>query len=165
MLESVQDYTTNGAKTTHAWVLPALPGGAGAVEVLADGDYGDPSKTATLTAEGLLVGTVGPAATDCTPSSGSFPLAAEKLEELAADGTVLVEVRNSVDVHAFCETNRHTVRLRYERSLNPLDFGSTDTATRRTLTIHVRNAGSAVLLVDRIASDLPEFTPHTLSGG
>ncbi len=159
MVESVRDYATDGARTTHSLAVTVAPAGAGAVEILADGDYGDPSETATATAEGILVGTVGPTGVDCTLASGSFPLTAARLEELAADGTVAVEVQNSPGVNAFCGVNRHTVRLRYERPVTPLEFGWIYTGTSRPVTIQVRNTGSATLDVGPIASDSPEFVP------
>ena len=162
-VESAVDFYADGAVTQHALSLVTPPSGGGTIELVADGDYGDQSEQATATAEGYTLGSVGVTGYDCSPADGSFPIAPAQLLELAADGVVAVEVRNTLDVGAFCALNRHTVRLRYRGSADRLDFGPLFIGLSRTLEIEVRNGGSDRLEVTSISSDLPEYTPSHAS--
>jgi hypothetical protein len=159
VVESVADYATDGARTTHQLPVTVPPAGGGTLELVADGDYGDPTETATATAESTEVGAVGHVGSDCLPASGTFALSAARLGSLVADGVVEVSVQNSPDVNVFCPVNRHTVRLRYTNASDRLDFGSPFVGQSRQLGLTVRNIGSALLQVTSIASDQGEFTP------
>jgi hypothetical protein len=137
------------------------PGAGGTLELVADGDFSFPTETATATAEGTAVGSVGGIGLDCVPATGVFTLSAARLAELAADGVMSVDVQNSFDVDVFCDVNRHTVRLRYGTSAERVDFGSLFVGLSRELTLTVRNLGSAPLEVTGIGSDRGEFTVGT----
>ncbi len=159
LVESAQDYTTLGAATAHVLPVTVSPGGGGTLELVADGDYGDTTETATATVEGTTLGSAGGVFGDCLPASASFPLSAAQLENLIADGQVDVDVQNSAGVDVFCTVNRHTVRLRYTGSVDPLDFGPVFVGAVRELSISVFNHGSESLQVNSITTDSAEFTP------
>ncbi len=159
VLESVQSYARDGARTTHR-LTPALPpGGGGVLELVAEGNYGNPGEMATATAEGGLVGSVGEIGIDCAPARGRFALDAARLAGLMADGTVDVEVQNALSVGVFCATNRHTVKLAYGGPADRLDFGPVFIGLSRELAVLVQNAGSDVLTVSSVTSDASAFSP------
>ncbi len=164
-LESVQVYLDSGARTSHAFTLTEPPAGGGSIEIIAEGDYGTATETATVFAEGALLGSTGGTGADCAPASGLFPLDGAQVAALAADGLVEVEVQNSPEVDSFCTVNRHTIRFLYEPPLGVLDFGSHFAGASADLSLIVENRGSDPLRVHSISSDLPEFSasPATLS--
>jgi len=75
--------------------------GESGMDLVADGDYGDGSETASVSAEGLFLGSVGSTGFDCTQASGTFSLSAAQLATLIADGVVNLDVQNSPNVDAF----------------------------------------------------------------
>jgi hypothetical protein len=157
-LESVADYQSSGALTTHVLPVTVPPGGDGSIELIADGDYGNSGETASVTAEGTVLGFVGPTGFDCTPAQGSFALSAAQLAALMADGTVAVEVQNSSFVDAFCSVNRHTVRLHYAGPVDTIDFGPVFIGATRSLAFTVTNGGTDVLNVTSVATDHGDFS-------
>jgi subtilisin family serine protease/DNA-binding beta-propeller fold protein YncE len=156
-VESKKTFAASGASTSHILMVGAPPSGDGSIRLIAEGDFGASTKLATLTVEGVDLGAVGSAGTDCFPVSGSFPLSAPDLASLAADGVILADVQNSAEVDAFCGTNRHTVILTYDLPAGQLPFGSLFVGYSRTLSIRIENDGTDVLDVTSISSDLPEF--------
>jgi len=162
-LESTQSFSTSGATTVHLLPVPSQPGGGGIVRLTVNGDFGGSDETATATAEGLVVGTVGASGFDCEEVSEQFLVSAADLAALTADGTVEVEVQNSSSVGTFCESNYHTVRLDYIEPADRLDFGTVRTDSFRELTLIVENGGTDLLVVGSVASDLPEFSPSAAS--
>jgi subtilisin family serine protease len=157
-LESVQTYVGSGASTAHLFPITIPPSGGGTLELIAEGDYGDLTESATARAEGTFVGLVGAVGSDCVPASGSFPVSAALLSALAADGTVGVVVQNSTDVNDFCSPNRHTVRLRYAGPADMLAFGPVFIGGSQTRNLAVTNAGTDLLSVSSITVDSPDFT-------
>jgi hypothetical protein len=94
-VESVQTYSTDGAQTFHHLVTPFTASGAGVLELIADGDYGDLGEAATATAESTTVGSAGSSGLDCSPARGNFALDPARLAALIADGAVDVSVQNT----------------------------------------------------------------------
>ncbi len=162
-LESAVDYTVYGALTQHAFPIVVAPASDGSVELLAEGEYGNDYEQATMSTEGLQLGSVGATGSYCAPATGRFPVGAADLLALAADGVVRVDVQNSYDVGLYCAINRHTVRLRYRGAADRLDFGVQYVGLPRILEIEVKNRGSSPLEISSIASDRPEFVPSVTS--
>ncbi len=158
-LDSMKDYYSYGALTSHSLAITAPPTGDGSLRVIADGDYGDYGEFAIITAEGLAIGTVGESGVDCSPAVGAFGLSASDLSLLAADGVVHVEIENTASVDAGCPLNRHTVELRYLLAADALDFGTVYLGAGRDLSLVIRNAGTDTLEITSIASTLPEYVP------
>ncbi|MGH9868475.1 MAG: choice-of-anchor D domain-containing protein [Candidatus Polarisedimenticolia bacterium] len=156
---STISYTDSGASTSHSLLLPSSPAGGGSLELVADGDYGVTGETATVTAETLLLGSVGETGSDCVPATRAFPLSASELASLAEDGLVSVHVQNSGTVDAFCELNRHRVKLSYDSPTDRLDFGSSFIGLGKTISVGISNTGTEVLHVGPISSSLPQFLP------
>jgi subtilisin family serine protease len=159
VLQSLIPFAGSGGATDHTFLLDIPPAGGGVVELVADGDYGASSETATVSAEGNTLGQVGGVGSDCSPASGSFNLSAQEMSDLAADDLVEINVQNSTFVDIICAVNQHQVTLRYSGAADRLDFGQVFTGQSRTLSVIVRNDGTDVLEVTSISSDLPEFVP------
>ncbi|RLE21839.1 MAG: hypothetical protein DRJ50_08580, partial [Actinobacteria bacterium] len=159
MLESTLDYFASGAQTVHSLLLPTVPDGEFIIHLVADGDYGSFGEIATMTAEGIALGSVGPTGTDCTPAEGSFVVGASTAAALAADGVVEVTVQNSgtVDV-GFCLADNHTVRLTYSLPVQSMEFGQVYVDYSESRTVLVENLGSADLVISSITSDVPSVT-------
>ena len=69
VLESVVDYTVSGALTEHSFPITVPPAGDGTLELVADGDYGSSSETATVSA-----------LTGCTsPHSKTIPIVTARM--------------------------------------------------------------------------------------
>ncbi len=162
-LESAEDYTTVAAGTLHRLPARVAPGGEGTIQILVDGDYGLSSEKASVTAEGVPLGSVGGAGQDCVPAAASFPVAAARLADLAADGTVEIEIRNSEAVDPSCALNRHTARLSYRGPDDRIDYGSLFPGLGRDAGMTVRNLGSEPLQIGSIASDVTAFSPSVAS--
>ncbi len=157
--ESTEEYTSGSDTTDHAFAIETAPIGEGTIEVVADGDFGSASEYATVTAEGNTLGQVGAAGSDCIPASGTFPLTAEDLGSLAADGVVEVRLRNTSAVHIICAVNEHRVALTYAGAADLLDFGQVFTGYTASRAVVIENVGTDVLNVTSITADLPEYTP------
>lgn len=157
-VESSIDYSVEGARTDHALALPVPPAGGGDITLIADGDFGDSTETATAIAEGIGLGTVGSIGIDCAVDSATFAVTGSDLATLASDGVVEVQVRNSTGVEAFCLTNRHTVRLTYRGEADRLNLGSLFVGASRTTTFSVENRGTDTLAVSSISADRAEYT-------
>ncbi|MBI3449432.1 MAG: choice-of-anchor D domain-containing protein [Acidobacteria bacterium] len=163
ILESNRSFFTRGALTTHRFPITVPPGGAGTAELIANGDFGDPTETATLAVEGTILGSIGGIGTDCATASAVFPVSDAALEAAAADGVLEITVQNSVDAAANCPENSHLVRLTYRGSSEHLDFGSVPVGDDRTLTLLIQNTGSELLDVLSITSDSSLFAPDLAS--
>jgi hypothetical protein len=157
-IESTKSYNRSGASTTHDLAVAVPPPADGSLELVAEGDYGDFGETATVSAEGVGLGSAGQVATDCQTAKASFPLSAALLSALTSDGVVHLQVQNSAIVDAFCPLNQHTVRLRYALPSDHLDFGPLFVGGNRQLSVVIRNAGTDVLHVTSIATNNPVFT-------
>ena len=161
---SERSYESSGAATTHALTLSLPPTGGGLLALTADGDYGDSGEYAALSVEGVTVGQVGAAGTDCTAASGVFNLTPEQMIAFAADGVVRATVQNSAPVDAFCAVNRHTLRLTYSTPDDRLDFGTLFVHQSATRRMAVRNTGTDTLVLSAIATDRPEYTVTPAAG-
>jgi hypothetical protein len=146
--ESVKSYPEGGQTTIHDFAVTVPPVGDGQIELVADGDYGDFTETATLEVEGMRLGEVGRTGVDCAPATGEFVLAAADLARVAADGTIEVDVTNSVDVNTFCGLNQHTVRLVYFGSPELIEFGPVFVRGSRSLEFQIENRGLDPLHID-----------------
>src|SRR5204863_5438969 len=144
----------------HELALPPPPvPTAGAFDLEVDGDFGDFTEIATLTVEGVELGSAGGTDFDCSQDKGSFPVSPAQLAAFLADGKAKASVRNANVVGAFCDRNRHTVRLHYQAPNDRVEFGSVFVGSQRQLGLVIRNAGSDVLVVSSITSTSPAFTP------
>ena len=155
ILESRLDFTREGETTAHRLEAPLPPAGGGILEFVAEGDFGNPPEKATLVVEGQEIGTIGGAEAACGTVMRQFPMAPEALAALLADGVLEAEARNTSAVNPTCESNRHTVRLRYSSPGDRIDFGDLLAGASRTRTIVLRNTGSLDLHLQSIAADLP----------
>jgi subtilisin family serine protease len=162
-LESVAVYDSAGASTRHVLGMPTPPAAGGFIDLVAEGDYGDPSERATVVLDGIVLGSAGGTATDCGAARATFPVSAEIMESLASDRQAPIEVRNSPDVAASCRFNRHTVRLRYSTPADHLDFGALSINTTRSLKLLLSNVGTDVLDMKEIATDDVAFAPEAAS--
>ncbi len=155
---SQKDYATDGAATHHDLVVGVAPAAGGVLELVADGDYGDYSEQAFVTAESIALGSAGATGADCSAARGQFDIDATRLAEWVADGHVLVDVQNSAAVNVFCSTNRHTVRLTYARSVERMDFSPIFVGLVDTAQFEIHNVGTDPLVVSSITSDHPAFS-------
>ncbi len=162
-IESTRSYATRGGVTLHALAAELPPTGGGSLELVAEGDFHYYADTATAVAEGISLGTVSARNPTCGPARGEFPVFADTMAALVADGVVKVVVRNSTDVLPYCDTNVHRVRLRYEGSSNPMDYGKVVAGATRVRSVRIENRGSASLEVSSIVSDRGEFVPEVTS--
>ncbi len=158
LLESVLNYAGDGSTTSHAFAIGTPAVGEATVELEADGDYGSSFETASLSAEGSFVGSVGGFGADCVAGSDAFTLTPARFADLSSDGIVQFDVQNSSSVGDFCATNRHTVRLRYKEAAELLDFGTLFVGESRELSLEISNVGTDILEIQSVSSDLPEFS-------
>jgi len=154
-LDSSQVFNVDGAATVHTLETPR-PGDGGTLTVTVEGDFGDLGEFADVILEGRSLGTVSNTA-DCAAATVAFALDAADLQAVAADGQVVVEIRNTPDVETFCLVNRHLVRLRYPSALDDLEFEPTFVGATRSLEVSIRNTGGDVLTVGSITTDDPGF--------
>jgi len=157
-IESAKAYFVTGGATDHELALTVPPTAGGRLELVADGDYGNFGETATLSAEGLVLGTAGEVGSDCVPATASFPISAATLATWAADGVVHAHVQNSGLVDVFCPVNRHTVRLVYSQGTDSIAFGSLFVGGLAQRLFLIRNVGTDLLHVTSLAIDDPSFT-------
>jgi len=164
-VESTALFNTPVAITTHHLAVPPPLGGGGTLTVDVDGDYGDPTEYAEVSAEGILLGNVGRVGTDCSTGHATFDLPAAVLAALAADGFVDVQLRNSFDVDLFCGLNRHHVKLGFGRPVDPVDFGSLFVGLCAERVLTVANTGTDVLVVHELSVNGADFsvTPPSLT--
>jgi subtilisin family serine protease/sugar lactone lactonase YvrE len=152
LLESRRGFDGDGAATTHRLEAPIAPVGGGTLELTAEGDFGSPLETATLVVEGQVIGATGGIEDECGTAAGRFELDAATLAGFLSDGRLEAEVRNSPAVGSICESNRHTVRLRYAPPQDRVDFGAVAQGTHRHRTVLLRNTGSADLPLASISA-------------
>ncbi|MDX1387858.1 MAG: choice-of-anchor D domain-containing protein, partial [Acidobacteriota bacterium] len=160
VLESTLSFDAPGAVTRHRFPTPDPATGDGSLEVVVLGDFGT-GENATITAEGIVVGTVGELGSACASTGAVHPLPASMLDGLLEDGVVEIDVRNAPDVGAQCSDNTHTVRLVYPGGFDPLAFGETFTVSSRERHVVVANDGSLPLELT-IESNAPEFAVSPL---
>ena len=156
-LESSATYAKNRMSTVHRFTGEVAPSGSGTLGLWAEGDFGNPGETATVVAEGHVLGQVGATGADCSIAEGQFAVDADDLAAIAQDGTIEIVVQNSPDIHMFCPVNRHTIRLSYVGSTELMNFGTVFLGTSRDLTLVAENLGNAPLEVGPISSDATEF--------
>jgi subtilisin family serine protease len=157
-LESTASYYQSGDQTTHALAVTVTPASGGSILLRADGNYGYQGETATLVAEGRMLGTVGPTGIDCSAAEGTFVIAPADLAALVADGVVNLTVQNSNQVDAYCLVNQHRVQLRYAGYSDSLDFGRVFVGLSRVIGLQISNVGTDVLEVNSITTDPDAFT-------
>src|SRR5262249_28923029 len=73
-LRSFRSFGAAGASTQHDFLLSWPPGGDGALEIQADGDFSESSETATVLLDGDVLGTLGASGVDCSPAGNVFPV-------------------------------------------------------------------------------------------
>ena len=157
-LQSAKSYLEGGQTTNHDFEATIPPAGDGQIELVADGDFGDFTETATLEVEGMRLGEVGRTGIDCYPATGQFVLPAADLARVAADGTIHVSVTNSPDVNtSFCALNQHTVRLVYFGRVDLVDFGQVFVGGNDSLQFQIENRGLEPLHIDPLVPTDPEF--------
>jgi len=156
-LTSSTAFASSGARTQHLLSVITPSGGPGHLELVAEGDFGSPFETATLDVEGDVFGTVGGAGPDCTPVSQRYPIDSRTLRRLAGDGTVEVEVQNSIQVDTICPSNRHAVTLGYYASADRIELGDVSVGASGDRAITIFNVGAEELVVDSIESADPQF--------
>jgi len=112
-------YTTDHATTTHTFTnipgAPQHPPSDGTLTVSVRGDYNSSSEYADVYVEGTIIGTNQGPAIQCDSNweTVSFTVTSAQLSAWAADGQIVVEVRNSSDVGYFCSYNQHQVTITY----------------------------------------------------
>ncbi|MGH7726255.1 MAG: choice-of-anchor D domain-containing protein [Candidatus Eiseniibacteriota bacterium] len=158
-IESLEHYSGTGATTLHDLFLPVPPGGGGSIQLYVNGDYGEPTETATLYVEGDLIGSAGSVFFACMPDSEDLVLSASTLGAYASDGVVHALVQNSVNVEPFCGTEEHRVRLTYRGSTSPFALGVHFVGTCHSDSIEIRNPGTDILYVSSITSSHAAFVP------
>ena len=147
----------DGSGTQHHLVIAIPPVDDAEVRLQASGDFDDPSKTATLTAEAFILGSAGNASEDCGTVTQAFPVTPAQLRSLIADGVVDMAVQNSPQVGA-CAVNNHAVQLVYQAAREQLDLGSVDVGASATTLLEIVNAGDGELRITGIVSDSPAVT-------
>ncbi len=163
VVDSVVNYQVAGALTTHSLVPPTSPTGAGELELIATGDYGNfgdvtKPRTAAVTVEGTLFGTTDTTVVRCyAPVTRRFPLSAGALATLTADGRIDAQVQNHPNVTSECTLNQHLLRLRYDNPADHLDFGPVIAGTTATRGVRLVNRGTAPLVITSLLADGPEF--------
>ncbi len=102
---STLSYNMGGATTTHTFTNAPQPSGMGWLTVNVRGDYSSQSEYADVYIEGTLIGTHEGSATDCDTNwtLEIWPITQSEIAAWAADGQIVVEVRNSFDVDTFCD--------------------------------------------------------------
>jgi len=154
VLESSREFAYNGT-TLHEFVLSLSPAGGAVVEVVAEGAFRGAGPT--VTAEGLALGHGPGTGLFCGTAVGALAIDAAALATRAADGRLEVTLTNPAP-GTYCPVNRHTVRLRYNGPLDPLDFGTVFVGRSREFRLLLRNDGDAALVIGSIAADRPELT-------
>ncbi len=162
-LSSTLPFTGSGATTQHPFTVVVPPVGEGTLRLTVNGDYGSSSERANVFLEGVLVGTLGGAGSDCTPLEASFPIDADALAAAAQDGIIEIRVTDTFSVNAFCAVNTHSVELKYSAGSGNLDFGTVLVGNSATLNITVFNEGSLPLTVSSIGSDIPDMSAQPSS--
>jgi subtilisin family serine protease len=163
-LESAQPFDVIGAITRHPLAVPGPAVGEGMLEVEALGDFGNSVEFATVMVEGLRLGEVGRAGTDCVPVRGQFTIAAADMARIVADGVVDAEVRNAGTVDPLCAENQHRVRLTYVRPGGTLEFGPVIAGQCRSLEMEVENLGTDDLNVGALSAASADFAASPVSG-
>ncbi len=174
-LESSLDYIGYDGLTKHSFTLP-LGLKSARVELVAEGFYsnqiGQWDNHTTLMVEGNVLGKVGPGppGEGCQLWLDQWTLSGATLAAVAADGVLEATAQNSCLLLASCAVNRHTVRVRFDRLADRVEFAPLFVGRTRDVQFLVRNVGSALLHVTSIASSDPVFTldrdtltlrPHT----
>ena len=163
VLESDKPFLDGPAETFHSLPITALPAGGGSLTVTIQGYFVGPSGTATVYAEGTLMGTMGDHGVVCAASSRIFPLNRDLLAALAADGTIDVTVQNSPTIGGHCgPDSHHKVQLHYGGSSatgNRLEFGEVFLGFDKTLDLTLTNRGTELLDVSSIITTAGEFAP------
>ena len=163
--ESIKDFQTDGARTTHTFTTTVDQAVDGSLEIEVNGDFGQLAEVADVSAEGLSVGTVGRSGADCVPASSIFDFSQADLDQLMDDGRVEVSAQNTSLVGPNCFVNRHTVRLRYRGPGQELTFAPLLAGQCAEQRLEVSNPGVQALAVGSLTSSHPSFTvtPASLS--
>jgi hypothetical protein len=158
-LESTSVFGEQGEETSHRLVVGNPPPESMLLDLLVEGDFGDGGEVATVAVEGVTLGGAGQVGLDCEPALRTFAIVPTLARQLLADGVVDATVRNTALVDPLCETNRHTVRLRFERPAEPLESGSVFVGASAEGLLHVGNTGSDVLVVTSVRTSDAVFVP------
>ncbi|MGH9866947.1 MAG: choice-of-anchor D domain-containing protein [Candidatus Polarisedimenticolia bacterium] len=162
-VESTVPFLPPVGATSHTLPLTEPPGGAGVLELIAEGDFS--GRTASAIIEGVNIGTVGgdsPSAA-CVTRQRSFHVPWGRMSAFADDGVAQATMSNSAAVTIACEPSAHTLRLSYHHPAAAVAFGMAMTGDSDSRTLYIENAGNEVLTVGSITSDSPLFTVSTSS--
>ena len=153
------DFSTSATLTHHSFVITKPPmAGPASLELVLEGDFGDPGENATVLIEGSLAGEVAAGRRDCSRTVRHLQLDPDALAVMVADGFLEVELQNSEQVNAFCEVNRHQVTLSYTSALTSLTFEPAFAGHADVQALEIRNLGQEELHLDLLAGDRPEIT-------
>jgi len=159
LVESVRIFGLQGEETQHRLVVGEPAPDTMLLDLRVEGDYGDGGEFASVSVEGTTVAFAGQVGVDCQPALRTVTLLPPLVRRLLADGVVDATVRNTDLVDPLCETNRHTVRLRFDRPPDPIETGSVFVGAIGSGSLHVRNTGSDVLVLGALRSSDPAFAP------
>ncbi|HXV75174.1 MAG TPA: choice-of-anchor D domain-containing protein [Candidatus Polarisedimenticolaceae bacterium] len=157
-LDSTRSFSGVGAGTTHRLEIVAASAGGARLQVTANGDFGAVNEVADVHVDGVALGRVGHARSDCFPARKTFVIAAGDFATIAADGEVEVTIDNAPTVGEFCGDSTHAVSLIYDQPRERVDFGTVFPGHPVTRPLTLRNDGRAELHIDAIASDRAEVT-------
>jgi hypothetical protein len=157
-VDSAQDFTGAGARTTHALAVDEPTAGAGRLRITVIGDFGAMGETALVRAEGMFLGAIGATGNDCVPYTTELEIATADLALLAADGVVEVEVQNTPTVGEVCPVNLHAARLSWQEKTEPLELAPTFVGFERTRRILIANRGTLPLGVSSVRTTVSDFS-------
>ena len=157
-LTSQAIFSEQGQETGHRIQVPTPHPDTLRVELTTEGDFGDPGEAATLTIEGVQLLGVGGTGVDCSANSHSVGATKVTVSRWLEDGIVDVRVKNTMLVDALCPTNRHIVRLFYDRPGSLVRFEQAFVGNHRAAELVFENTGAEPLHVTGLRTDSPIFS-------
>ncbi len=136
--------------TTHRFPFSEPPAGDVVVSVSVKGDFSAADEYATVTLDGLALGIIGRAGSDCDMLTADFSVSAATFAALVSDGVAEVTIANSGAVDSFCGDPLHLVTLRYNRPASEIDFGRLFTGGAVSVDLTISNRGVEPLSVSSI---------------
>jgi hypothetical protein len=159
IVESTRIFGLQGEETSHRLVVGTPAPDTLLFDLRVEGDYGDGGEFASAAVEGVTVAFAGQVGVDCQPALRTVTLLPQLVHRLLDDGVVDATVRNTDLVDPLCQTNRHTVRLRFERPPDPIETGSVFVGAASEGSLHVRNTGTDLLRLHSVRASDPAFVP------
>jgi Abnormal spindle-like microcephaly-assoc'd, ASPM-SPD-2-Hydin/Viral BACON domain len=159
VVSSTRNYAGFGASTIHSLPVDQRMLGGARIALVAEGEYLDPSRFATLIVEGQVLGSVSGTSGGCSAVGRDFTVDTPTFALWAADHVVDAIVQNTSNIGSACQFNRHTVTLSYDSSGDSIPFGDVIvTGGCHTRTIRIENHGSDVLHVSSVTTGDPAYT-------